>query len=317
MSLEFHPFQDKSKGNIINELSIAVDVILDQLLNLDITEAKRGFQIDYASGSDLEKLASFFDIKRREAEDDNDLQSRINLIIRSRIPVTVDAIQDMFEIITGLRPVIQEDFSTKLYTSGQSLDPNEKIAAFEIHFNADITKVAEMRIINPDGVSVTVGHTSNIDPVGTISAYDRINDPTHQTDISDTLDATTSIMTLIGGPYLPNTKIDVSYEIIPNVDYDTLKELQDNKDLFQSLVSLAKAAGVETSDILITKFFNAWFQDGGTEVLTVTDVFSISRIHLNELVGNQYGWDQLVWDASQWDMPFVAVLDTFSYSTNP
>jgi hypothetical protein len=318
MALEFHPFQDKNKGNVINELSIAVDIILDQLLDLDVTNAKQGFQIDYAVGSDLDSLAAWFDIQRRENEDDEELRNRIKLLIRSRIPVTVDAIQDMFEFITGLRPVIQEDFFTRVYTSGQTPPTNEDLATFLVHFSADIGKVAETRFINTDGESVTVGHTSNIDSGGTIAAYDQLNDPTHQTDISVALDATTAIMTLSGGPYAPSTRIDVEYEVFPDSDFDTLKELQDNDALFERLVNLAKAAGVKTGGVQITKFFKAWFQDGGTEVFSVTDTpLNIKPNWTEPAIGKQYGWDELKWDGNLWDTPFVAVLDYWEFSTNP
>lgn len=290
MSIEIHPTQETSKGSTINSLSVAIERVFNNIQDFDSRWALEGFQIDTALGNDLDNIAALFGIERNTTgESDLDFRARLKLEIASRIPVTKDAIQDMFELITSLRPVIIEDFSTKLYQAGQAPSPNEELAAFEVHFNIDITQVFEQLLIRNDGESVQVGHFTNIDSGGTIAAYHATDDPFHATDISDTLDADTGIMTLIDGPYLLSSLIDVEYEIIPDTDYDTVEELYANKDNFTRLVSLSKAAGVKTSDVKISKFLGSLFKDGGVETYTVSDVIDFMIINFMGTVADFKG----------------------------
>lgn len=303
MSIEIHPAQEKSKGSTINSLSVAIERVFSNIQDFDSRWALEGFQVDTALGIDLDNIASLFGIERNTTgEADLDFRARLKLEIASRIPVTKDAIQDMFELITSLRPIIVEDFMTRLYHSGQNPSDTEELAAFEVHFNIDITNVFERLLIRNDGISVQVGHFTNIDQGGTIAAYHAENDPTHQNDISDAIDADTGIMTLTGGPYSLDSHIDVEYEIIPDTDYDTVEELYAQKDQLTRLVSLSKAAGIKTSDIKITKFNTSWFQDGGTEVLTVIITWAIT-VHFqpNLLLNPLGGFDQAQFNVSNYE----------------
>lgn len=306
--VEIHPSQ-AGLGSVIGELSILLDIMLNNIANLDIDISRQGSQIDYSIGNDLDNLLSWFDISRLESESDKTYKTRAKSIFSAKNPVTLDSIQDMFEIITGMRPVIIEDFTTEIFVSGDFPSSSQEIASFEIHFNVDITKVFELRYINPDGVSITVGHTSNIDvqtdPSNNFEAYHEEDDPTHQNDIAISLDASTSIMTLSNGPYLAGTQIYVTYEIIANPDYDKVQEIYDSLLFFKDLVSLSKAAGIKTTDVLITKFLNAWFQDAGTEQFSVTDVFFINAANFFENFTDSFqrGFDQLKFDWYYFDQP--------------
>lgn len=303
INVKFHPNQDTNKGSTLNEITNILENLFNIFTDIDIVLAKNGFQIDYALGNDLELLVSFLNIERLSNETDIAFRKRIKGTIRAKNPVTIDAIQDMFEIIIGLRPIIKEDFFTRVYRSGEILDPTEEIATFRISFNADIARVAELDIIDSTGNSLKVQHTSNIDPdpITPIEAYDDVADPPHTIDISDSLDSDTGIMILKYGPYLPNTKIAVYYDIIPIPEYDGLIELSNNIPLFNRLVNLAKAAGIKTGEIDIVKFFNAWYQNGGVEILNVTEInYRLGTKLLTDLISNapDIGWDGLILESN-------------------
>lgn len=321
MTLSFHNLIDKTnERSIINFLSIVISRILDDIEDIDFEKIKDTFQLSTALGIDLDGIAEFFNSKRGLDESDETLRTRLTLIIGANVGSSVDAIQDLFEYITSLRPVIVEDFETKIYQVGEIKDVSEEIGAFQIYFNLDITDVFETLYINSDGNSVTIGHSSNIDGGGTIAAYDHTNDPAHTTDIADTLDASTGIMTLTGGPYPPLNKIWVEYQIIPSADYDTIEELYANKPILQSVLNLAKAAGIKTYDIEFVKFFRALLNNVGYEIITATDEFNITGFGMEELYTGVIndGWDGKYWNSSHWDGNILVVAqDIFNWFGNP
>ena len=321
MSIQFHNLIDQeNERSIFTYLSIVMSNYLDYIENVDFEKIKDSFQLPTALSKDIENLANLYKINRGLDETDEQLRTRLSLIIGANVGSSVDAIQDLFEYITSLRPVIVEDFQTKIYQSGEIKDTSEEIGAFQVYFNIDITDVFETRYINSDGISVTVGHTTNIDGAGTKTAYDHTNDPAHTTDIFDTLDIDTGIMTLIGGPYSPLTKIYVTYQITPATDYDTIEELYANKPILQSVLNLAKAAGIKTYDIEFVKFFRALFNNVGYEIITAIDEFYITGYGYEEfytgVINN--GWDGKYWNASDWDGEILVVAqDLVSFSGNP
>lgn len=390
--IKFHSHRADIKTGKFFQLEAAINLLMDRLEFIDVLLVKDAFNFLAASGSDLDAIAAYFGIVRRAGEDGETLIGRMELHIRSRVSVTVDAIQDVFEFITGLRPKITEDFVTQVYTSGMTKGSAE-LGTFSVAFNVDITTVTETLRVNSDGLGVTVGHTTNINDsvietetdgislaqatsnftsagaafqtkgvtindilfidtgsslgrykitdvvdnntltivpqpvadtvltyrvVSSFSAWDKVVDPTHQTDIADTLTASTSIMTLTNTPYVPDTLIDVQYEITPIGDYDTIVELSENLELFESLLDLTRLAGVKTDEILLTKFFTAWFQDGGTERLVITDLFFIDNIHFLEQFIDiiAIGFDKQIFDYDGFDRPDSIVFDLLQITAN-
>lgn len=104
---------------------------------------------------------------RVSAENDIHYRTKIQRFINAPInPSPVD-IQNTFESLVGLRPVIQEDFETRVLNAGESVPPNEVLATFSIQFNIEITKVFETVIVNADNITVDLGYKS-IDDFPTI-----------------------------------------------------------------------------------------------------------------------------------------------------
>lgn len=321
LSITFHKLMDSTdKKSVFNYISTVITKYLDYIQNDEDNKIKTTFQLQTALGSDLDKLADIYKITRGLIETDEQLRSRLLLTIGASIGSSVDAIQDLFEYVTSIRPVIVEDFETKIYKSGEIKDPNQEIGTFQIYFNIDIGNVFETLYVNSDGISVSLGYKTNINTGGTFHAYNQTTDPAHTTDIFDSYDNTQNVIYISGGVIPPLTKIYVTYQITPNTDYDAIDKLYANKPILQSILYLAKAAGIKTYDIQFVEFISAFFNNAGHELITATDLFTTTGWGFPEIytgaVNN--GWDGAYWDSSHWDTATLVVAqDIFTYLTNP
>jgi hypothetical protein len=311
--------------NILKYLNQIISRYITEIGTVTLERTKKDIQIDFAWANDLDEIAVWFNQFRVQGESDTQFRNRILALASSPVNPTVDAIQDVYEALVGLRPVIQEDFVTRVLTSGETLPTSEVLAAFTVQFNVDIILVFETRPVNLDGISVTVGHTTNIDEPSGFSAWHSVDDPTHQTDIADTLDPTTSIMTLTGDPYPLGTMIDVEYYITPLSSYDTIEELTTNLPVLEAILQLTKAAGVKTGGVELVKFLKSWFQSGGAEVLTITDFFLNSQLLSEDTFAEMLeqfsdpltaSWDNGFWNRHHWNQD-GPVIDCFSYELTP
>lgn len=276
--IDFHALASKdSKSSTLGYIKEMLDHYFNTIDDVELPLIRDSIDVDAAVGGDLDKLGSWFGLNRLTNEKDTIYRSKLNGIISARLYPTVDGIQDLFESIIGLRPHIIEDFETLILSPGGSRDPNELTGELTLEISIDVTDVFETLKILNDGKTVNLGHTINIDQAGSYAAYHRETDPTHQTDIADVLDAANSTMTVVN-VYSPGEKIDVDYQIIPYVDFDTIQELYDNKGFFDLLLNSIAAAGIKTGEISLVKYLTAWFQDAGTEVLTVEDSISLIEV---------------------------------------
>ncbi|MHA2274121.1 MAG: hypothetical protein ACXAC2_00035 [Candidatus Kariarchaeaceae archaeon] len=305
--------------NILKYINETISRYITQIESASINRAIKDTQIDYSLSDDLDKIGSWFSAFRVQGETDELFRNRLLALAAAPINPTVDAIQDTYEALIGLRPVIKEDFVTRVLSSGESIPSDEILAEFTVQFNIDIIKVFETILINADGESVTVGHTTNIDEPSGFSAWDSVNDPIHLTDISDTLDPDTSIMTLTGGPYSLDTLIDVEYYITPLASYDTLEELTTNLPVMNAILQITKAAGTKTGGIQLVKFLQSWFQSGGVETLAIIDFFLTSQLfNIDEPVPDAYSslWGTARWGMHHWGQEGT-IIDAFSYLLIP
>lgn len=321
MTFKFHPGQTNvPQENTMAFLASVVENYFSQFIDTIIVRSHETTQIDNAYGFDLDLIGRFFNTPRYGSPDptlvesDDNYRNRLLAIITANIDPTIDGISDMFETVSGLRPVITEAFQTKVYSVGEAKSSPRHLAEFDIRFSIDITKRFETTRMNIEGNTVPLGH-SNIDAGGAIAAYFPDTDPIHLTDVADSIDASTSTMTLSGGPYTPGRKVDVEYEIIPDALYDTVLELQNNLPFFETLLTLAKAAGIKTTPITITKFITEWFQAGGLLQLTVTEGFQIVDVSGEFFLGNEVisnagnGWDNSAWDVGLWERDEAPIMD--------
>ena len=155
--------------NKLKYISDAITHYVTNVTTVSVEQAKRDTQLEYALGMNLDEVGAWFSLSRVAEESDESFRRRILAIAEAPINPTVDAIQDVYEALIGLRPVITEDFITRVLSSGESVPTDEVLAAFTIQFNVEISTALEMIIVEPDGISLTLGHTTNIDSTPTKS----------------------------------------------------------------------------------------------------------------------------------------------------
>jgi hypothetical protein len=276
--IDFHALVGKDpKSSTLGYIKEMLDHYFNTVDDVELPLIRDAIDVDVAVGSDIDNIGAWFGINRLTNEKDTVYRGKVKGVISARLYPTVDGIQDLFESIIGLRPHIIEDFETLVLLPGQSRDPNELTGQLTMEISIDVTEVFETQKILNDGKTLQLSHTINIDQAGSYAAYHRESDPTHQTDIADVLDAENSTMTVVN-IYSPGEKIDVTYQIIPYGDYDTIQELYDNKGFFDLLLNSIVAAGIKTGEITLVKYLRSWFQDAGTEVLTVEDNLNLIEV---------------------------------------
>lgn len=323
---EFHKAQsDDSRLSTLAYLQSTLNMYLSQLNDKFIPVIKKTFQLDNSYGTDLEFMASFYNLTRNSGETDQALRRRLIAVIGTTIEGTVGGIQDLFEVITGLRPVIQEDFETRTYGVNEVKETIIGLAQFKLLFNVELTKVQEQLRIRNDGESVVVGHTTNIKTTGSFAAYFPDTDPYHTTDVAVSLDVDTSVLIVSGAPHLPGRKVNVEYEITQddNPDFDTLEELNDNLESFQSILNIVKPAGIKTSPIEIAKFINALFQKYDPQIVTVIDAFETPGFGNPEFIDSlanadtAIGWGNEGFGVGKFDRVYTPVVDSLVYFKSP
>ena len=119
------------------------------------------FQLDNALGSDLDKLGAIHDFKRWSDNTDEEYRTLLKSFVANFQTVTVDAIQDLFERVTGRRPYIVEGFSTNVQLVGTTDPvPAEDKGRFEVIFEIPRAIVHEQLPIESGGTHVVLGHSN-------------------------------------------------------------------------------------------------------------------------------------------------------------
>jgi len=195
-------------------------------------------------------------------------------------------------------------------SSGTFLDYKIKVGDYVIITGDPITYTITELVsgtiltITPQPTYASTGLTWKTQIADPFNAYNQQTDPTHITDISNTVDVSTDTMTLKGTPYLPGTKIDVEYYITPQTSYDTLEEITANLPFFKEIVNYSRAAGVKVNAVELVLFLTSWFGHAGNEVLTVIDEFDnglgVTPIILESLQSVPYGWNVSKWGKNNW-----------------
>jgi len=141
----------------------------DQLVFGAINIIRDSRAVDNASGDDITDIAKIYDIHRRSAESDEALSTRVQLFPTTYETLTVDAIQDLFEGITGRRPYVYEGFTTRIYRSGDPTETGEA-GRFAMLFEVPRNVAHERLKVQPAGTYVILTHSEDslVVPVTTV-----------------------------------------------------------------------------------------------------------------------------------------------------
>lgn len=171
MSKAYEDFTDEEKitrsmhleqkvGPALTEVLKTLEHQFDQLVLQAADLIRDSIHVGSAYGPDLDEMAAMFDIRRRGNENDGELRTRIELFSQTYETLTVDAIQDLFEGITGRRPYIYEGFRTRVYRSGDSTEEGD-VGRFQMIFEIPRNIVHERLKVQPSGTYVILGHSTD------------------------------------------------------------------------------------------------------------------------------------------------------------
>jgi len=151
---------ERKIGPALTGLLKSMEHQLDQMVLSAIDIVRDSHAVELAVGPDLDNIGSIYGIHRRGSETDEDLSARIQSFPTTYETLTVDAIQDLFEGITGRRPYVYEGFSTRVYRSG---DPTESGDAgrFTMLFEVPRNIVHENLKVQPSGTYVIISHSAD------------------------------------------------------------------------------------------------------------------------------------------------------------
>ena len=151
---------ERKIGPALTGLLKSMEHQLDQMVLSAIDIVRDSHSVDLAVGPDLDNIGSIYNIHRRGSETDEDLSARIQLFPTTYETLTVDAIQDLFEGITGRRPYVYEGFSTRVYRSGDSTEMGEA-GMFTMLFEVPRNVAHEQLKVQPSGTYVILTHSSD------------------------------------------------------------------------------------------------------------------------------------------------------------
>lgn len=170
MSIRYEDLEDSQRllnalhleGRLGPNVELFLEAIQRQLdiFILSVADVVNGsMKVSGALGTDLDKISRFFDVFRLSGETDIEFRSRVSDTVTLQERVTRDSVEEFFERITGKRPHIREEFESRVYRTGDVVDPNPA-GFFDITFDLIRDVVHEKVPLQSDRNSVVLSHTN-------------------------------------------------------------------------------------------------------------------------------------------------------------
>ncbi len=280
--VRLHPYSNTGQ---VNSPIAMMEQIVNTHFNLTeslIIGTKERFLLPQAVGSELDDIGNIFGLSRNSTEEDADYRTRIGATLIIRKSNSIPNIKDSFEILTGIRPTLTEDFdSAKFYSIGESPPVVNDLARFVLTFPIGITRLQEFVPVNADGTTITVTSIFVEPSTPNPEAYDEIADPFFDENLAITMTGSVISIKLDfngGVPYTEGKEFFVRYDIKPKDAFDTFGEVSGFTATFDALLQRIKSGGVTANFSFVNEMIS-WFQDT-RELLVISDSFSAIGIDL-------------------------------------